>query len=141
MKRFPDRKARSFVTVMIVIALSSLLLRVAIEKIIEISIKQNESYAQATLKLVSAAMENYSRDHQGDYPLSITALTEGSPLYMDKDYLADSPVKGYEFSCRRLDQSGYNCSAAPLKCGLTGSKIYSVGTSGLFVSEDCLRKD
>ncbi len=136
-----DFKARSFVMIMIIIALSSLFLRLAIEKIIEFNIKQNESYAQATLKSVSTALENYSRDHQGVYPAEPSALTGGPARYMDKDYLSGSLSKGYEFTCRRMDSSGYNCSALPLKCGFTGSKIYSVSTSGLFVFEDCSGKD
>lgn len=141
MGKMHSRKARSFVTIMIVIALSSLLLRVAIEKIMQFNIKQNESYAQATLKLISAALENYSRDHQGVYPSEASGLINNSPAYIDRDYLADSPIRGYEFSCQRLEASGYSCSAVPLNCRVSGLRSYSVSTSGLFISEDCFRKE
>ena len=64
----PDKKGKSFITIMIVIAISALLLRIAFDRIIKINIAQNESNAQGTLKLISAALENYAKGHSGAYP-------------------------------------------------------------------------
>ena len=113
-------KGRSFVTIMVVIAIFSLLLRIAIEKIIKINVTQNESTAQATLKLISAALENYAQDHLGEYPGNFTVLVKDTPSYLDKDYLMESSVKGYDYSCSTLEASGYSCSAVPIKCNLDG---------------------
>jgi type II secretory pathway pseudopilin PulG len=136
-----DNGARSFVTVMIVIAVSSLLLRVAVEQVIRINIAQNESNAQATLKLISVALENYAKDHLGAYPESISSLIKSNPPYLDKDYTNESSVKGYDYFCSRVEASGYYCSAVPLKCKLTGSNSYTITTGGSLTSEDCSKKE
>jgi competence protein ComGC len=132
-----NNKARSFVTIMLVIAITALLLRIAVEQVIRVSSVQNESNATSTLKLVATALENYSKDHGGNFPANVLDLTKTNPAYIDKDYVTQSPVKGYIFSCPRMDASGYSCYASPTHCGLTGSKIYNVTTGGLSVSEDC----
>lgn len=134
-------KARSFVTIMVVVAVSALLLRFGIEKAIEITISQNESNAQGTLKLISAALENFAKDHLGAYPNELSALTQGTPSYLDEDYTNKSTVKGYDFSCLRLEAAGYNCAAVPARCGLSGKMIYSVSTGGLFITEECSKKE
>jgi len=133
--------AKSFVTIMIVIAVSALLLRITVEKLIKINIAQNESNASLTLKLISAALENYAKDNQGIFPAEISVLTKTSPPYLDKDYVAQSPFRGYSFSCSRLEASGYSCSATPVKCRLSGNLMHSVSTGGLLISEECSRKD
>lgn len=136
-----DRKARSFVMIMIIIAISAFVLRIAIEEIIKISIEQNDSNAQTTLKLISTALENYAKDNKNAFPSKLDSLTEGQSRYLDKDYITLSPVKGYNYSCSKLEPSGYSCSAAPVKCDLTGKMTYYVSTGGLFVSERCEKKE
>lgn len=134
-------KARSFVTIMVIIAISSLLLRFGIEKVIEITISQNESNAQGTLRLISAALENFAKDHLGAYPNNLSLLTQGTPSYLDEDYTNKPTIKGYDFSCPRLEASGYSCTAVAVKCGLSGKMIYSVSTGGLFISEECSKRE
>ena len=53
-----NRKARSFVTIMIVVALTALSLRLAVHKIIIYNIEQNQLLAQVNLKLLSTTLEN-----------------------------------------------------------------------------------
>lgn len=134
-------KARSFVTIMLVIAVTALLLRIAIEEIIKFSIEQNDSSAQINLKLISTALENYAKNNSNSFPENFTPLTQGASRYLDKDYITLSPVKGYIYSCSKLELSGYTCVAAPAKCGLTGKMSYTVSTGGLFVSENCEKKE
>jgi hypothetical protein len=133
-------KARSFVTIMVIIAVSALALRFGIGKIIDMAIAQNESYATVTLKLISAALENYAKDKK-IFPSNFSLLTESSPAYLDEDYLNESPLKGYFYSCSRLDATGYSCSAFPIKCRLTGSRTFTVTTGGTIQTEDCDQKD
>ena len=136
-----DTKARSFVTIMIIIAVSALLLRFAIEKIIMINIAQNESNASSTLKSISTALENYARDNHGIFPSDLSVLTKTTPAYLDKDYIASSSIKGYNYSCLRLESSGYSCLAIPVKCNLTGKVVYTITTGSLLVSEECSKKE
>ncbi|MDD5042712.1 MAG: hypothetical protein PHV40_03490 [Candidatus Omnitrophica bacterium] len=134
------KKARSFVTIMIIVGLSALLLRTAIQKLIVYNVERNQSIAQVNLKLFYTALENYAKDNKGVYPDNISQLTKGSPVYLERDYLAVSSVRGYEYECRRMDAAGYNCSAEPVNCNLTGQKIYTMSTGGLIITEDCDKK-
>lgn len=126
---------------MLIIAVSSLILRFGIERIIKLNITQNESNAQSTLRLISVALENYAKDHLDTYPNSLSILTQNNPPYLDKDYVTQSPVRGYNYICLRLEASGYTCSAITIKCNLTGKKNYIVTTGGLLASEDCIKKE
>ena len=136
-----NTKAKSFITIMIVIAVVALLLRIAIDKIIKINIAQNESRASVTLKFISAALENYAKDNLDAYPAEFSALTKLKPPYLDNDYVGLSPLRGYNYVCPRLEPSGYTCYASPVKCRLTGNMSYTVTTGGLFISEECKLKD
>lgn len=134
-------KARNTITLVVIIAVVSLLLRIAIARIIKINISQNESVALLNVKLISTALENYAKNNQGAFPSSFSALIKTNPSYLDKDYIVESPIKGYNYSCSRLDFSGYNCSATPVKCNITGRVIYTVTTGVLLVPEKCSKKD
>ena len=135
------KKTRSFVTVMVIIAVCALLLRVLIDKAIRFYINQNESNASSILKLVSTALENYADDNQGVYPQNLLALTQSNPSYLDKNYIAQSPSRGYNYGCVRLEASGYICHASPIRCKLTGKMVFTVTTGGLLVSEKCQEKE
>jgi len=130
-------RARSFVTIMIVIALSALLLRMGISRLIIFNIEQNQFVAQSNIKLLSAALESFAKANKGQYPTQISQLTQASPAYLEKDYILASPLKGYEYDCPRLDPAGFNCQAMPEKCQFTGKKVFSVSTEGLTITEDC----
>ncbi|MBP7216558.1 MAG: hypothetical protein KBA46_04660 [Candidatus Omnitrophica bacterium] len=132
-------KGRNFVTLMIVISLVSLGLRFGVKYLIASSITQNESDAQAVLKLISVAFENYARDHLGVFPSKFSSLVENQPAYLDKDYLVDPP-KGYEFVCSRLEESGFSCSAVPQFCNFSGKKIFTITNGGL-TWEECGKKE
>jgi Tfp pilus assembly protein PilE len=132
---------RSFVWIMIVIAVVSLLLRVAIEKLMMLNIAQNETNAQNNLKLISVVLENYAKNHNGIFPNDFSLLTKSTPPLLDIDYLELSPVRGYDYTCSRLDASGYACEARPDRCRLTANTIFSVTTGGLLVSEACSKQE
>lgn len=136
-----NKCAKSFVTIMIVTAITALVLRVAIKQIIKVTITQHESDASATIKLISASLENYAKDNIGVYPAKLSVLTKNKPPYLDKDYTGLSPLRGYNYDCPRLDSSGYSCSASPVSCGLTGKMIYTVITGGSLISEECSKKE
>jgi len=133
--------ARSFVLIMIIIALASLILRIAIDKIMQVSIAQNESVAQSNLKLISTALENYAKVNHGVFSPNLATLINTTPPFLDKDYIAQPVIKGYNYSCPVLDASTYSCVAAPGKCRITGRKIYTVTTGGSLSYEDCSTKE
>jgi type II secretory pathway pseudopilin PulG len=131
-----NKKARSFLVIILIIAFTSLFLRFFVLWVINITIAQNQSAAEETLKLIATAIENYSKDHAGAYPSHIEALIQNNPAYIDSEYIKDSS-KGYIYSWPRIEESGYSCTAVPKSCILTGKKIYKITTGGVFVSEDC----
>lgn len=136
-----NKTAKSFVTIMVVIALSALLLRIVIDRILKAAISQNEANAAATLKLISTALQNYAGSHEGVFPENFAALINTTPAYLDKDYTDFPSIKGYYYNCSRLDASGYTCQATPVNCGLSGRLAYTVTTGGLQISEDCKSKE
>lgn len=137
-----DNRGKSIMTITIAIAIMALLLRVAIIKVIELSIQQNEIGAQTTLKLISAALENYSNDNKDVYPDMFSLLTDNQKKkYLDIDYISHSPYKGYNYSCLRMESAGYNCSATPSKCNFTGRMNFTVSTGGSFISEKCSKTE
>jgi len=138
---FNNARGKNFVVIMLVIVLCALVLRGVIGQVIKISIIQNEQDASAVLKLISTALENYAKDHQGLYPQSFSVLIAGFPPYLDKDYITQSPLKGYNYDCSTLTPLGYSCSAVPLKCGLSGKLTYTVITGGSLINEECAKKE
>jgi type II secretory pathway pseudopilin PulG len=141
MAKFKNIEGRNFVAIMLTIALFALFLRYIIQETLKWNIAQNESNASSTLKLILTALENYAKDHSGVYPTDISILTKTNPAYLDKDYFLPSAIKGYNYFCSRLDPSGYNCSAVPRNCKVTGETIYTISTNGLLVTEKCSKKE
>ena len=135
-----SNKAKSFVTIMVLVALAALLLRLGLHRIIIYRIQQNQLLAQVNLKLFSTAMENYAKDNKNVYPVNVDLLTKANPVYLEKDYLAVPAVRGYEYDCQRLDAAGYNCTASPVNCQLSGKMVYVVSTGGLIMAQSCDKK-
>ena len=136
-----NTRAKSFVVIMIVISLAALILRIAIVQFINFSIIQNEASAQGTLKLITAAIENYAKDHLGVFPTSLEALTQTSPAYIEKEYISLAYQKGYNFNCLRLETSGYTCSASPSRCKISGKKNFIITTGQVITAEECGKKE
>ncbi|MDD4941572.1 MAG: hypothetical protein PHE65_06695 [Candidatus Omnitrophica bacterium] len=137
-----NSKARSFLTVIIIMAFVALFLRFAIVQIIQWRIDQNEAAAQESLKLVSTALELYAKDHMGSYPQSLHSLVQSTPAYINPEYIAESSKRrGYAFSCSRLEQASYSCSESPAACGLTGKKVFTVTTGGSMIIEECSKDE
>lgn len=135
------KSGQSVVVVLIVIALCALLLRAGIQYFIKTTISQNESNASATLKLISTALENYAKNNVGVFPASLSVLLNTTPPYLDKDYISQSPYKGYAYSFVQLGPYIYSCRAEPLKCNITGKKVFVITTGGGIISEDCNKKE
>ena len=82
-------------------------------------------------------MENFAKDNKNTYPASVDLLTKNKPVYLERDYLAAASIRGYEYDCQRLDATGYNCTASPISCQLSGKMTYTVSTGGLIMAQNC----
>ncbi len=113
--------------------------KITIDSLIKKNISYNESKVQETLKRISTALENYARDYLGIFPANLSDLVQAQPPYLDRDYVAQSPIEGYIYSYSRLAPSDYSCSAVPVKVGSTGTmgnRSFHITTGGIMESVD-----
>ncbi|MFH0918179.1 MAG: hypothetical protein V1830_03490, partial [Candidatus Omnitrophota bacterium] len=80
------------------------------------------------------------KDNKNVYPASVDLLIKSKPVYLERDYLAATSVRGYEYDCQRLEATGYNCTASPVSCQLSGKMVYSVSTGGLIMAQSCEKR-
>jgi len=127
----------ALVSTMISVSIVILLASIAIPQLLRIKMTANESLARATLKTISTALENYAAANQQVYPSDISVLMLEEPPYLKRNYVADSPLQGYNYTCGSLDAGSYSCQAEPVDCNVSGSKRYTIATAGVFSEEDC----
>ncbi len=127
----------TFIGLVMGVSIITLLAVVGIPRLLRSKMASNESSARAALRTISTALEAYASEHNRGYPVDISELTNSEPPYLNKDYIADSPLQGYSYSCESLDINGYSCSAEPVICGRTGSKRYTITTSGVLTEAEC----
>lgn len=133
-----NQSARGFLPAVISIAIIVIILKIGIAQFVRVSMVQNEARAQEMLRLLSVAFENYARDHLGTYAQQIANLTASEPAYLGNDVLSRPSQDGYVFSCERMEPLGYQCSAVPVNCAVTGRHTYSISTGGSFQSRRCV---
>jgi type II secretory pathway pseudopilin PulG len=138
---YDRRRGLTITGVTIAAAIVTLLAVIVIPQLLSSRMAVNQSAARANLKALSAALEAYAAKGQQGYPADISDLIKAKPPILNKNYIADSPLQGYNYDCITLDASGYSCSAWPEHCGRSGSKQYTVTTSGVFSERDCQSDD
>ena len=127
----------TLVGVILTVSIITLLATIVIPQFLRRAMIDNETSARATLKSISTALEAYAAQSEQGYVSDISVLTTTNPSYLTKNYVADSPILGYNYTCDLLEFTGYSCSATPQHCGQTGSKIYTITTGGVFIERDC----
>lgn len=130
------RKAFTLVEIMVVVAIIAVLATIGIANLFRVIKSANEANAQAILKTISNACENYATANSGSYPAAISDLTTGDPVYLNADYTA-AAQRGYSFACGTLTVTGYSCTATPTSCNTTGSKNFAIDTGGVLTSAGC----
>ncbi|MDD5584266.1 MAG: hypothetical protein PHV55_04335 [Candidatus Omnitrophica bacterium] len=117
----------------------TLLAAITIPVLLERRIAASEMGAQAHLKLISAALENYSVSNNGNYPTDETMLLKSENPYLSKPYNRTT-IAGYTF-LEDLQQKSYKITATPQDCGVTGSKIFVIETGGILSRCDCAKSN
>ena len=115
---------------MVVVAIIALLAAIAIPNLMRSKTAANESSAQATLKSISAALENYYAVNNR-YPANTGALLGAAPPYLNKDYFTGS-TNGYSFTSVLADYS-YLITASPVSSS-TGTSTFTVATGAVLSS-------
>ncbi len=130
------KKAFTLVEIMVVIAIIAALAAFAIPNLLRSKVNANESNAQATLKTISTAIESYGAANDGNYPTAFSDLTGATPPYLNEDY-TDAARQGYDFICGTLTATDYSCTATPVACGTSGTKIFTITNGAVLTSAAC----
>ncbi|MFA4889551.1 MAG: hypothetical protein WC628_08290 [Candidatus Omnitrophota bacterium] len=120
------------------ILILALLAAIAIPNLLRARLNANESQAAENLRVVSTAIETYRAANNGAYPLSEDNLVTSDKPYLSKIFNNET-VYGYIYS-EELRSDGYRIVAAPVNCGVTGSKIFTMDSGGALSTKECGNK-
>jgi|GEM_PF-578913 len=109
----------------------ALLAAIAIPNLLKARMSANDTLAASSLKSISSAFESYALDHEGKYP----ARNEELGPYLPEGYI-NKKISGYVFSIY-LGDDDYKIEAAPDKCMVSGSKIFTIQKGGILSSKRC----
>ena len=131
-----NRQGFTLVEIMIVVAIIALLAVIAIPNLLRARLSANDALAKSTLRAMSTAAESWASDNNGNYPAVIGDLTGADPAYLNKDYTANGPHSGYNYTFATTD--GYTFTAAPDDCGTSGTKSLSIVAGGVLTEANCV---
>lgn len=116
----------------IMIPIIMLLAAIAIPNFIRARSNANESFAQSVVRSVSIAAESYKAE-KGQYPLTEEDLVSKQPQYLNRSY-NNQTINGYTYSIT-FKPDNYAINAAPEKCFVTGSKVFTMQNGELSESQ------
>ena len=117
----------TLIEMMIVVAIVSILVAIAIPNMLKAKMAANESAAKTYLRTLQSAAETYAFAHSGVYPSNITALKEYMP---SADQYCGHTLQGYTYNCTY--GSNYVYTAAPQTPGITGNTTFNATAGGAF---------
>ena len=118
----------------LLIALVALLSAIAIPNLLRAKLNANQAMAQASLKTITTATENYKTE-KGKYPVDEYDLVYGKPPYLAKTYNTKT-LFGYMYSLN-FGADNYTFTASPEKCGITGQESFRIDKTGQIAEEPC----
>ena len=129
----------TLVEIMIVVAIIALLAAIAIPNLLRAKMTSNDALAKATLRAMSTADESYGTANNGNYAPAMANLTAPAtgPAYLNNDYVAGSPLAGYNYTADYTDGkggpagSGYTFTATPVSLGSSGSTVETITQGGV----------
>lgn len=120
-----------------VIGIILLMAAIAIPNLLGARLKANEALAEATIRTISTAIESYAAINNGKFPKEEADLVIANPPYLNA-YYSGLTKKGYKYSLS-LSPDGYEITAQPSDCGVTGKKVFITRTQGVLSQEECKR--
>jgi len=125
-KKVFSRKGFTLVEIMIVVLIIALLAAIAIPNLLRARAQANASAAQATLRGISNALEQYASVNDR-YPGNTTSLTGATPPYLPDDYFVGTH-NGYTFEASLTDYT-YTVTATPN--GTINFDTFTISTGGV----------
>ncbi len=123
-----------YILIPIIIMVVALLAAIAVPNLLSARSTANEAAARATLMKISTAVEIYAGANRR-YPRDEFVLKYSQPPYLTDTY-NNKTVAGYTYYVD-LAETGYELSASPAVCGVTGKKIFKIQTGGAVSEEEC----
>lgn len=119
-----NKNAFTLVEILIVVSIVALLSAIAIPNLLRARLEAQEASAQANLKLIANAMENYAAIN-AMYPTATTSLMGVTPPYLSTDYF-NGTFAGYTF-VPTLTNFSYLVTAYPPSAAGIASFTISTG--------------
>lgn len=123
------------VVFLISICLVGILAAIAIPNFQRMKITAREQAAEAILKNLSAAIEDYASEHNDSYPLNESELVDPKHQYLFQTYNQRS-ISGYTF-VEDLRAEGYTITARPNECSANREKIFTIEKGGILSFRRC----
>lgn len=117
----------SLVEIVAVLGVITVLAAISIPNLLKAKITANDATAQAVLKSIANALENYVAINSV-YPNSTTLLMGAQPPYLSVDYFS-APYAGFTYTPVIAEYS-YDITAVPTTMGQTGTASYTISTGG-----------
>ena len=132
MKKFEIHQYFGFtlVEMTLVVGIIGVLSAIALPNLLRNRMSANEAMAQATLKTIASALENYYAVNTR-YPADTNTLLTSAPPYLNKDYFSGTHG-GFQFTAVLTDFS-YSVNAAPINAN-QGTKSYTITTGAVLSS-------
>ena len=124
-----NKKSFTLVEIMIVVAIIALLAAIAIPNLTRTKVNANNATAQASLKSIAVALENYYSINNS-YPASTSLLIGAAPPYLSKDYFTGTH-NGFTYTAT-LAAYSYSVLTAPISSA-QGTASYTITTGGVLV--------
>ncbi len=126
-----SKRGFTLIEIMVVIAIISLLVLIAIPNLTRARVNANETSAKSCLRVISTACEMFrSAQAPPDYPPNLAALAATNPRYLD-DELAGGQKQGYVFEYRYIDDLAFQAFARPRRQNVSGVSSFSIDQSGV----------
>ena len=123
----PRPKGFTFPELMIVVALILILTAITIPNLLRARLNANDTSAQATLKTIAAALENYAAANRL-YATDPDQLLGVNPPYLNEDFFTGTH-NGFTFTYA-LSSYAYTIVATPINSAL-GSRSFTITTGAV----------
>lgn len=121
------KKGFTFVEITVVGAIITLLVAIAIPKLLSARVTANSKAAELNVRSMSIAAETFASEHGGVYPDGVLELRTS---INSADHYCGKVVRGYKYTCD-LAESGYTIVATPVTPGVSGGPTFTATTTGV----------